>query len=157
MKREDAEDKEDGDGKEYGKLRKMLKDMGGGWEQVQIQGKAKYLGFHVGPERNASVWDKARQKWEARTSSWTSKELGLQPSALVYNTFCVSVLGFLSQLLEVPRTILDREEYNMLKLASGPKAWANASDLWNMGKQFSIGRSFDCIQAKAQAGKLRAI
>lgn len=45
----------------------------------------------------------------------------------------------------------------MLKLASGPFSWAKATDLWNMNEKFGIGRSFDCIQAKAQAAKLRTL
>ena len=43
----------------------------------------------------------------------------------------------------------------MLHLAKGPTAWANASDLWRMGKDCSIGRSFHCIRARGQAAMLR--
>ena len=44
----------------------------------------------------------------------------------------------------------------MLTLASGPKAWANASDLWRMGEQCGIGRSFHCVKARGEAAMLRA-
>ena len=42
-------------------------------------------------------------------------------------------------------------------IASGPKAWAIETDLWRMGNQCSVGRSFHCIRARGQAAKLRAV
>eukprot|EP00972_Heterocapsa_arctica_P081563 12023933-Heterocapsa_arctica.AAC.1 len=56
----------------------------------------------------------------------------------------------------VPDTILVQEEATMLLLAKGPTSWANASDLWRMGEQCGVGRSFHCIAARAQAAMLRA-
>eukprot|EP00972_Heterocapsa_arctica_P040984 6041633-Heterocapsa_arctica.AAC.1 len=44
----------------------------------------------------------------------------------------------------------------MLLLAKGPTAWANASDLWRMGEQCGVGRSFHCIRARGEAAMLRA-
>ena len=138
----DGDQPQQGDG--YGALRARLRQVGGGWEDVQIQGKAKYLGFFVGPERGEDAWDKAILKWESRVNNWVGKGLGLQYSALVYNVFCASVLGFLGQLLEVPRKILDREEVIIKKLATVPKAWANLPDLCHVGKMHEVGRSIDC-------------
>ena len=142
---------------EYDELRQVLRKLGGGWEKVQIRTCAKYLGFVVGPGRDEHVWDKSVSKWEARAASWAGKGIGLQLSAMVYNTFCASVLGFLQQLVEIPVHVLNKEEEVMLKLASGPYEWANATDLWHMGEVFGIGRSFSCIQARAEAAKLRAL
>ena len=45
----------------------------------------------------------------------------------------------------------------MLLMAKGPRCWANSSDLWRMGEQCGIGRSFHCIQARAEAAMLRAL
>ena len=146
-----------GEDSRYGNIQTKLDSIGGGWEKVQIKGQAKYLGFMVGPERNEEAWNKAEEKWKKRVRSWAGREVGLQYSALLYNTFCSSVLGFLGQLLEIPGSILAQEESMMLEMASGPYEWTNAVDLWHMGGKFGISRSFDCIQAKAQAAKLRAI
>jgi hypothetical protein len=81
--------------------------------------------------------------------------VGLQYDALLYNVFCASVLTFLSQMEPVPDCIHEQELRAMLLLAKGPTAWANASDLWRMGKDCSIGRSFHCIRARGQAAMLR--
>jgi hypothetical protein len=75
---------------------------------------------------------------------------------MVYNIFCASVLCFLAQLEPVPEIAHAQEECTMLALASGPKNWACASDLWRMGKQCGIGRSFHCVKARGQAAHFRA-
>ena len=142
---------------DYRLLKEKLRLVGDGWEMVQVVRSGKYLGYRIGPDRKSGAWDKAEKKWEERSKAWASKGLGLQFSAMVYNTFCSSVLGFLGQLLNPPQTLLDKEERCMLRLASGPMHWACACDLWNMGPRFGIGKSFDCLLAKAQAAQLRAL
>jgi hypothetical protein len=64
-------------------------------------------------------------------------------------------MTFLSQMEPVPDAIHERELHNMIHMAKGPTAWANASDLWRMGEQCGIGRSFHCIRARGQAAMLR--
>ena len=60
-----------------------------------------YLGFAIGPERGARSWDKACAKVVDRVRCWNWKDLGLQFSAVAYNTYVASVLSFVAQ-LEVP-------------------------------------------------------
>ena len=103
----------------------------------------KYLGFQVGHHRVEKVWDKAADKWEKRVKEWVGKRIGLQFWALVYNVFSGSVLRFLGQWVEIQEWILKTEDAMMLKSASGQAKWASKIDLWNMGRAFSIGRSFD--------------
>ena len=139
----------------YDSIRQTLHELGPNWSKVQIQGKAKYLGFWVGPDRDDSAWDKAATKWEQRSRAWSGKGVGLQYSAMVYNTFCASVLSFLGQLLPPPIGVLQKEPRVMRMMASGPNEWANATDLWNMGERCSIGRSFHSILATSKAAQLR--
>ena len=80
----------------------------------------------------------------------------MQYGALVYNVFCASVLYFLTQLEVVPDAVHDQEESAIPLLASGPTEWANASDLWRMGEQCGVGRSFHCVKARGEAAMLRA-
>ena len=141
--------------KEYKEIGKMLKDLGDGWDQVLVRSCAKYLGFLVGPGRNDEVWTKPAGKWQSRAKCWGGPGVGLQYNALLYNVFCASVMTFLSQMEPVPDHIHKQELHTMLHLAKGPTAWANASDLWRMGEECSIGRSFHCIRARGQAAMLR--
>ena len=131
--------------------------MGDQWSTVQIQSCPKHLDLLVGPGRVNKIWSKAISKWQQRTKDWRGTGVGLQYSAMVYNLFCVSVLFFLAQLLEIPEEIIDREGKIMLMIASGPKTWAIETDLWRMGNQCSVGRSFHCVRARGQAAKLRAV
>ena len=141
----------------YKEIHKSLAVVGYGWEEVPVQDSAKYLGFLVGPGRDAEAWTKATNKWQARARLWSGTGLGLQYSALMYNVFAASVLTFLSQLLPLSARIIKDEKATMLQLAKGPAAWANAQDLWMMGTRCSLGRSFHCLQARADAAMLRAL
>ena len=134
----------------------MLADIGGAWGQVLTKSFAKYLGFFIGPGRDDSIWAKPVSKWLLRVRGWKGHALGLQYSALVYKVFCASVLSFPAQLEPVPDAVHAQEEAAMLALAQGPKAWANKSDLWRMGEQCGVGRSFRCIKARSEAAMLRA-
>ncbi len=141
--------------KDYDDIGTMLKDLGDGWDQVLIRKCAKYLGFLVRPGRNDEVWTKPVTKWLARTKGWGNVGVGLQFDAMLYNVFCASVLTFLSQMEPVPDCVHAQEIDGMRHVAKGPTAWANASDMWRMGKDCSIGRSFHCIRARGQAAMLR--
>jgi hypothetical protein len=142
---------------DYGLIKDVLDQCGDGWRDILIRSKAKYLGFLVGPGRDDSIWDKPCRKWIQRTTAWSKSECGLQYSAMVYNVFCASVLTFLAQLLIPPSSILDNEGSTMRIIAKGPTLWAIDTDLWQMGARFSIGRSFHCVKARAEAAKLRAM
>ena len=142
--------------REYEEIDRMLAAIGGGWVQVLVRSMAKYLGFLVGPGRDDSIWDKPVTKWRLRARGWQGTHVGLQYSALVYNVFCASVLYFIAQLEPIPVEVHAQEEATMLVLASGPTAWANSSDLWRMGAQCGVGRSFHCIKARGEASMLRA-
>jgi len=142
--------------KSWYELRRWLVAFGRGWEDVKVANVAKYLGFLVGPGRNEEGWTKAIGKWQSRAKGWSHAAVGLQYAAMLYNTFCASTLYFLAQLEEVPKAILDDELRTTLHMAKGPTAWANSNDLWRMGQQCGVGRSFHCIAARASAAMFRA-
>ena len=140
----------------YEEIGRLLAEVGGGWERVLVRSVAKYLGFLIGPGRDEEIWAKPVAKWQLRARSWGNAGVGLQFGALVYNVFCASVLCFLAQMEPVPEAVHSQEESTMLLLAKGPKAWANSSDLWRMGEQCGMGRSFHCVKARGEAAMLRA-
>ena len=131
--------------------------MGRGWEGVEIATSAKYLGFLVGPGRDDNVWVKAAKKWRACACSWSDTGVGLQYGAMLYNVFAASVLYFLAQMEIFPEELQKEEPANMRRLAKGGAIWSNASDLWRMGADCGIGRSFHCLVAHCEAAMLRTL
>ena len=89
---------------------------------------------------------KATTKWQQRAREWSGSGIGLQYSAMVYDVFCASVLYFLAQMEPISDDIVVTEKRTMLMLAKGPKEWACPSDLWRMGEQCGVGRSFHCVR-----------
>ena len=141
----------------YSDIDTFLQSLSENWQRVCVRSVAKYLGFHVGPGRSDDVWTKAIEKWRQRIDSWKDSGLGLQYHAMVYNVFCASVLYYIAQLEKIDGRIVEAEPAMMMKMAKGPAAWANASDLWRMGEQCGVGKSFHCIQARGQAAMLRTM
>jgi hypothetical protein len=76
--------------KSWDELRNWLQALGKGWEDVKVSNVAKYLGFLVGPGRSEAVWTKPVGKWQSRAKEWSHAAVGLQYSAMLYNTFCAS-------------------------------------------------------------------
>ena len=81
--------------------------------------------------------------------------MGLQYNALVYNTFCISVLGYLGQLEHPPAHVYAAEEVALRKVAKGPGKWVDPGDLWRLREHFGGARSFKSIRWMVQAAQLR--
>ena len=81
--------------------------------------------------------------------------LGLQYSAMVYNTFGMSVLTYVSQLERPPEWIWEKEKAALRTAAKGPGFWAIPNDLWRLKEHFGLSRSFRSLQCMSQAAMLR--
>eukprot|EP00973_Karenia_brevis_P003506 484359-Karenia_brevis.AAC.1 len=62
--------------------------------------------------------------------------LGLQYSALVYNTFSLSVLGYVGQLEKPPQYVEEQEAAALRKVAPWPGNWASPDDLWRLQEHY---------------------
>ena len=63
---------------------------------------------------------------------WHSLGLGLTHNMLVFNSMCLSVLGFIAQLVEAPDAVIQRINYWQQKFARGPWNWICFADLQNL-------------------------
>ena len=123
---------------------------------MNIARSGTYLGFTIGPEKHEGSWSKAAHKYEKRVNMWETEPLGLQYSALVYNTFAMSTLGYVSQLEDPPSWLLSQEEAMLRKVAKGPGKWAMPADLWRLQESFGLARSFTSLQHMSRAAQFRA-
>ena len=126
------------------------------WEEIEVSGSARYLGFVEGTTKCNKSWTKAGDKFLQAARLWGSQGLGLQYSALTYNTFAISTLTFLSQLEDPPPDIYDLEKRALRRVAPGPgKDWATAEDLWHL-QRYGQARSFRSLRVTAWATQIRA-
>ena len=99
--------------------------------------------------------DKSSSKFRSRVELWSDQPLGLQYDALVYNTFAMSVLGYVAQLEVPPRWLVKTEAELLRKAAKGPGSWFKPTDLWCLRESFGLARSFVSLEWLAQAAQLR--
>ena len=125
------------------------------WRQMQIANKGKYLGFMIGPEKNQDSWTEPIEKYMRKCGMWQERGLGLQYSALVYNTFAVSTLGYIAQLENPPGSLCIAEAAGLRKVARGPWQWASSDDLWRLKEQYGQSRSFKSVKLMSEAAKVR--
>ena len=125
------------------------------WGNMVTAWQGLYLGFVIGPGKEDATWKKPASKCSERCRLWASQALGLQYSALTYNSFALSTLSYVAQ-LEAPPSWVLQEEQEMLRLvAAGPRHWATAQDLWHLKDGFGFARSFTCLSWLAKAAQLR--
>ena len=79
----------------------------------------------------------------------------MQFNALLYNTFVVSVLGYIMQLEAFPEQGACQEQQVLRRLAKGPGTWCLKEDLFILKEKFGMAKSFKSIQWLALATKCR--
>ena len=94
------------------------------------------------------------RKFEQRVRMWGPQPLDLQLDAMVYNTFAVSVLGYLAQLEAPPAWVLETERGALRMAAKCPGMWATPDDLRRLREHFGLTRSSNSIRHLAVASKL---
>jgi hypothetical protein len=125
------------------------------WADMQVATKGTYLGFAVGPGKKDTTWEKPAAKFMARVKEWSNLKTGLQYDTLLYNTFSMSVLSYVSQLEHPPNWLLDRERQALRIAASGPGNWAVPDDLWRLKESFGLFKSFKSLRVMARSAQLR--
>ena len=103
-------------------FRTRLTDVVPDWNNMMVAYGGTYLGFSVGPQKKDQSWTKGAAKFEARVNVWGKQPLGLHYAAMTYNTFAMTVLGYICQLEEPPDWLLAQEEVALRTVAKGPGA-----------------------------------
>jgi len=125
------------------------------WNGACLDTHGTYLGFVLGPGRAETAWAKPQAKYIERAKLWSLPQIGLHHTALVYNTFVISVLSYVWQLCEPPGLVLDCEAPTLAKLVPGPFRWAIPSDLYRLSTLFGFPIDFKSIYCSALAAKGR--
>ena len=125
------------------------------WASFKVSFWGKYLGYAIGPEKKAHMWQAALAKVVDRARLWAPLGLGLHYNAIVFNTYVVSVLSFLMQLARPPKELDKAIQTALRLLASGPGNWAQPVDLYNLEENYGQVRSFSNPLTIATAAKIR--
>ena len=117
---------------------RQLSSAGPGWGAVQVEERAKYLGFILGPGKADHSWRQAIAKAHDRANAWAKLGLGLYFSILVYRVYVVSVLSFIGQLELPPNSWRQDEKKLFSKLFPGPNGWARPDDFYGLKRDFGF-------------------
>jgi hypothetical protein len=134
----------------------LIKEFCPRWADFVIDGKAKYLGFLLGPKAGEDAWNKPLAKFESRVKHWAGMHLGIAMNAVVFNVYIVPVLEFVAQLLPVTDQVRSMVSWAMRRLAPGPGNWVLQKDLENL-TFFGFKIEFRTIESTARAAKLRML
>ena len=134
-------------------LRNLITELCPAWRNIHIDVKGKYLGFIIGPGSAELSWSAPLKKFNQRVLKWENK-CGLLWSSMYYNTFAVTTLEFVAQLVDTPDEVLISEEAALRRFAPGPGNWIKREDLENLNR-FGIGAGFRTISLTSSAAKLR--
>lgn len=136
-------------------IRRWLRDDLPAWASVEISWHARYLGFHIGPEKCQHSWSKAVAEFSSRVTAWASLHIGMHFNARVYRIFCCSVLSFLWQPEDVPDFVLEMEAWALRRLAPGPGNWIRPIELRHLKSAWHHPFEFPCFHDMSLAAKLR--
>jgi len=74
------------------------------WVQFQILPCAKYLGFMLGPSAGEAQWKSVFRKFSQRVDMISNTHSPTSTSIHSYNAHCVSLLGYIAQLVPLPQS-----------------------------------------------------
>ena len=124
------------------------------WSTLPLRFSAIYLGCLIGPQKDSAEWKGALAKFQDRIRDWPWSKLGLHFATTVYNTYAMSVLGFIAQIANPTEQTRKVEAAGLRRAAPGPGNWATPTDLWNL-HQLGMPRPFRSLEVMAKAAKLR--
>ena len=107
-----------------------LSQIAASWSAAQFAYHARYLGFLMGPEAGNKGWREATSKFQQRAQTWSDLHAGFHCTVVAYNVFALSVLTYLSQLIQPPDEVFEVENQSLRRIAPGPRGWISNSDLW---------------------------
>ena len=132
---------------------------GPGWGAIQVEDKAKYLGFILGPGKGECSWQQAIAKAHERAAMWAKLGLGLYYCLLVYKVYVVSVLTFIGQ-LELPPAGWCQDEAQLFRtLIPGPggglHSWARPDDFYGLRRDFGFPTEAPSLCVTLRSAKFR--
>ena len=138
---------------------RMLTSAGPGWGAMQVEDRAKYLGFILGPGKAEHGWTQAFAKAHSRAQAWAKLGLGLYFSLIAYKMYVASVLSFLGQLELLPAAWKQGESSEekklFRKLVPGPYRWACTGDLCGLARDFGFPTEAPDLEVTFRAAKFR--
>ena len=126
-----------------------------GWGGACVRWWAEYLGFVLGPGRGTRAWLKALQQYERRAELWAQLGLGLHFTAVAYNVYVASLLGFLLQLEVLPEEWESAEAVALCRMVPGPAKWALPADLHVLRRHFGMPHEFTDMHDLSRAARFR--
>ena len=134
-----------------------LRARGSTWAAATFADHGKYLGFVLGPGREARSWLKPVKKAWDRVRIWPWSDIGLFFSTQVWNLFIHSVLSFIAQLESPPSHVLQAETAMLRKAAPGPGNWCRAQELHHLRRAYHFPGEYKTIHTTACAAQLRVL
>ena len=135
-------------------LRQRIHQIAPLWGALPIEGKAKYLGLVVGPERGQHSWHGPFKKFLDRAALWGGMGIGLFNTLLAYQVFICSVVMFIAQLDPLPVHFEDIELKACQSLFPGPKGWFSVDALKDL-KSLHFPKSLFNVRCAALAARAR--
>ena len=103
------------------------------WVMTPVQHWAEYLGFFLGPDAEGKGWNKVFRKMQDRVALWAGVGTVFFWGVTAYNTYILSLAGFLLQLEPLPATWPAVEAALLRRMFPGPAAgthgWIRPLDL----------------------------
>jgi hypothetical protein len=115
------------------------------------------LGFILGLSAGDASWTKPLRKFRERAAQWGQMGLSLAQALVVYNTYIITVLCFLIQLLPRPSSWTSEEQDALRRLALGPYRWCTPADLHQLKHHWKIPYSFRNLHCQSEAAKMRVL
>jgi exonuclease III len=136
---------------------KLISDTWPSWVGIKVGGHATYLGFVLGPTAGETSWVKALRKFRERAAQWGQLGLSMAQATVVYNTYVITVLSFLIQLLPLPSCWASEEHDAFKKLIPGPYRWCIPTDLHQLKHHWKMPYSFRNLHCQGEAAKMRVL
>ena len=102
------------------------------WATFEVAARAKYLGYFMGTKVADVQWAQQTAKWKARAKMVALLGASAQTTFTLYHRFALPVVGYVAQLVPMPKANLTAERHLMSSLMHVP---ANS---FNIKSPFSL-------------------
>jgi len=126
-----------------------------GWGPATVSGKAKYLGFTIGPEAGDDTWNDTLSKAMKRVESWQKVGCSLFYTVTLFNVYILSTFSFICQLLDPPEEWEKQEALFLRKLIKGPWMWAGPEIFKALKQSLHFPREVGDLRKIAKAAQFR--
>jgi len=124
------------------------------WATMQVDAKANYLGFVLGPGKGESSWSKPLRKYAERAKDWEDQPGGMFVALMAHRIYAISTLSFVIQLEPLPSDWAEIEKATTGKVLRGFRAWGIPYDL-KILEELGFPTCLPDMRAMQWAAKLR--